>query len=61
MSLICAVPDCFDYPDDKRENPEHNVPVKEDQAGYRNNEEKGLNEEAGVIHDIPLVLLNIFL
>jgi hypothetical protein len=38
MSLICTVPDCFDYPDNKRENPEPDVPVKEDQKGKYDDE-----------------------
>jgi hypothetical protein len=55
--LICAVPDRFDQPDEERKGPEPDVPVKEDQAGYCNNDEEGLNEKVDVFHDNPGLLL----
>jgi hypothetical protein len=57
MKSICAVPDCLYYPDEKSENLKPDVPVKEDQAGYRDDDEKSLNEKAGVIHDTPRLIL----
>jgi hypothetical protein len=57
MKLICAVPDRFDQPDEERKSPEPDVPVKEDQTRYCNDDEKGLNEKVDVFHDNPGLLL----
>jgi hypothetical protein len=38
MKSICAVPDFFYDPDYKSKNPQHDVPVKEDQKGKHDDE-----------------------
>jgi Uma2 family endonuclease len=57
MKLICAIPDCFYYPDDKSKNPEPDVPVKEDQKWKYDDENYCLDEKVGIIHDTSRLIL----
>jgi len=50
---IRTFPDSFNYPDYESESLVADETVKEDETGYRNDDYKGLNKKAGVIHDNP--------